>query len=151
MTIKDRIPFLKVLTSLDNVLDEVDDELETNNFLESLDHFERYLIFNDFLTTLIEHFDIEEDEIEIGEGFLFDEICKEYGIEPTNSGVYKFNSILFRVPNHAISTEVIENIISEMLYYKKNIESIEIDVNSGWVQVIIGKESTSDPKITIGS
>jgi len=149
--IKNRVPFLKELTTLSNALEDVDDDVESTNFLESLDHLSKYIVFNDFLTAFLDYFDLVEEDVEIGEGFVSREICEEYELEPTTEEVHEFNSILFRCEKIALSTKKVLAVLDEMVYYKELMKSIEIDVSSGWIQVIINEDSMDECKVTLGS
>jgi len=150
--IKDHLPFLKTLTTLENNLDNTTDELETINFLESLNYISSYLVINDFLVSLIEYFNICEDDIKIGEGFISKELKDKFELEITNEKVTEFKSVLFSVPDCIFSISIIEKIILNMKYYKDNIVSIEVDTNSGWTQIIVSDEEIEfETKILIRS
>jgi hypothetical protein len=151
MNYDNELPFFRKLVTIDDT-EGLPKNFNSINLLKSLRYFNQYAIIDDFLASVTEAFGISENDITIAEGFRSKELCEANKIECYRENSYVFKSIVFKIANIELEEKLVidffQNIVNSMEFYYDYIESIEIDVNSGYILVIILDANLNQPEET---
>ena len=151
-TTDERRPFLKRMTA---ITEGVSPDVDSRNMIESLYFLFNYGVAESLLMTILDAYDdILPDHISFAEGFVSKKIAESEGMEVHDEDSHEFRNVIFTIEGvdlRWLMDEVISDLVSKSPY-KGYLQSITLDVDSGWVLIKIkpdGAASELDCKIMV--